>query len=354
MLVTTRRIWLGGLGGVALTHVVGCASQSTAAVGLSSPARDAGQNADVDARAPRGELGAGSDPPAADRALVGAGEHAKPASRAVEALAPPPELRLPPRPPGAETGSRFIERIEGLGRAAIDEQVVAAVVSGNVPPFERRLAPIDVVGPGGERARLFVTCDYLAIGSDEDFIRMPMTSAAAQRIANLVDASLPTKKLVDVIYEQAPAKLPPSWIDGGPTEGTLADFTHHQETLEERRKARGLELGVLTAGDKKDIVLSRKMVERPDHVAIYGWHRSLGDPVQPLSCAHSCRYADYSHGVRLVAEDMTIDGAKYRFSEVLVDPDLADLLSDEGPLPVVEYSTVLPEYTGRTASKKRR
>ena len=191
-----------------------------------------------------------------------------------------------------------------------------------------------------------MTCDYLAIGSDDDFIRMPMTSAAAQRIADLVDASLPTRKLVDVIYREAEAKLPPSWIDGGPTEGTLSDFIHHQKTLEQKRVARGFPLGVLTAGDKKDIVLTPRMVDKPGRVAIYGWHRKEGDPIQPLSCVHSCRYADYSHGVRLIAQAMTIDGKPFRVSDVLVDPERADLLSDEGPLPEVAYPTVLPPYEG--------
>jgi hypothetical protein len=265
---------------------------------------------------------------------------------------PPPELRLPARPAGAETGSAFIERIEGLGRGAIDEAVVAAVTAGNVPSFERRLLPLTIEGDGGPRAVLHVMCDYLAIGSDEDFIRMPMTSAAAQRLCDLLDASLPTKKLVDLIYAQATAKLPPSYIDGGPTEGTLADFTFHQKTLEERRQARGFPLGVLTAGHKKDLVLTVRMAERPGHVAIYGWHRKEGDPIQPLSCTHSCRYADYSHGVRLISEAMTIDGEPHRVSDVLVDPGLADLLSDEGPLPLVAYPTELPEYTGPSRSGK--
>jgi len=296
-------------------------------------------------------------PTPSDDGALGPTSSAAPASLATEApsLPPaPPELDLPARAAGAETGSAFIERLEGLGRAAIDEEVVAAVAAGNVPAFERRLVPIEIASDDGRRARLFVTVDYLAIGSDDDFIRMPMTSAAAQRIADLVDASLPTRKIVDAIYDQAPSKLPPSFIDGGPTEGTLRDFSEHQATLEERRKARGFALGTLTAGDKKDLVLSRRMLERADHVVIYGWHRKSGDPIQPLSCAHSCRYADYSHGVRLVQEDMTIDGKPYRVSEVLEDPELADLLSDEGPLPLLAYSTVLPEYTGRGSSKTGR
>lgn len=268
--------------------------------------------------------------------------------------APTPELALPPRAEDAETGSEFIARMEALGRAAIDDAVVAAVTAGNIPAFQRKLVPLSLADVDGVRGTLHVMCDYLAIGSDEDFIRMPMTSAAAQRIANLLDATLPTPKMVDLIYAAAPAKLPPSYIEGGPTEGTVEDFVVHHDKLERRRVKAGYALGVLTAGHKKDIVLSVRLAERHDRVAIYGWHKQEGDVVQPLSCRHSCRYADYSHGVRLVSQAVEIDGEQRRVTEVLADPDLASLISDEGPLPIVEYSTTLPEYVPTSKKRKRK
>jgi hypothetical protein len=67
-------------------------------------------------------------------------------------------------------------------------------------------------------------------------------------------------------------------------------------------------------------------------VAIYGWHRSDGEPIQPLSLFHPNWYVDYSHGVRLVGSMMLVDGALRPVAEVLKDPSLAPLLSDEGPL----------------------
>jgi len=67
-------------------------------------------------------------------------------------------------------------------------------------------------------------------------------------------------------------------------------------------------------------------------VAIYGWHWPWGSPIQPLSTVHGARYADYSHGVRLVSETVLIDDEPRQISTVLEDPDLAGLLSDEGVL----------------------
>ena len=49
--------------------------------------------------------------------------------------------------------------------------------------------------------------DYLAVGSDDDFVRMPMTPQTAQQIADLFGCILPTRKMVDAI--DAAADSPP-------------------------------------------------------------------------------------------------------------------------------------------------
>ncbi len=299
--------------------------------------------------APQGRVGMASLPPPEEMRAppLALGEAQpppieEPAIAAEEPQAKIPALDLPERPSGAKTGTQFLDSLEGLGRGAIDARVLEEVLAGNVPTYQRELAPLTIETESGSVATLHVMNDYLAIGSDADFIRMPMTSAAAQRICDELDASLPTKKVVDAIYFQASARLPPSYIDGGPTADELADFLFHHETLETRRKKAGFELGQLLAGHKKDIVLSTRMSERSDRVAIYGWHQKDGKVIQPLSCKHSCRYADYSHGVRLVAQAMTIDGEPRRFSDVIGDLDEAGILSDEGPLSIREYPRTLP------------
>ena len=90
--------------------------------------------------------------------------------------------------------------------------------------------------------------------------------------------------------------------------------------------------GALVAGDKKDVVLSNVLHAHPDRVAIYRWHQTNGKPIQPLSTVHENTYADYSHGIRMVAGTVTVDGVKRKTADVLKDPLLAALLSDEGPL----------------------
>ncbi len=55
-------------------------------------------------------------------------------------------------------------------------------------------------------------------------------------------------------------------------------------------------------------------------------------PIQPLSTVHGACYADYSHGVRLVSENVLVDGGTRSIYDVLQDPVLSKVLSDEGPI----------------------
>ena len=48
---------------------------------------------------------------------------------------------------------------------------------------------------------------------------------------------------------------------------------------------------------------------------------------------HGACYADYSHGIRLVSETAVVDGKTRSVYDVLQDPVLSKVLSDEGPIP---------------------
>ena len=96
-----------------------------------------------------------------------------------------------------------------------------------------------------------------------------------------------------------------------------------------------LPLDALISGHKKDVVLTNRLARAGAKIAIYGWHRLSGTPIQPLSTVHSASYADYSHGIRLVSDIVLIDGEPWSIYRVLEDPWLARILSDEGPIPRV-------------------
>ena len=86
------------------------------------------------------------------------------------------------------------------------------------------------------------------------------------------------------------------------------------------------------AGIKKDIVVTNRLGERAKRVAIFGWHKLDGVPIQPLTIVHVNWYVDYSHGVRLMKRTVLVDGVPRDIRAVLYATDLAPLLSDEGPI----------------------
>ena len=242
--------------------------------------------------------------------------------------------RIPPRPRGAITGSQFATRTAAWSerdrqRAALDE-----IERGNLPRFLNHLRPVDLRGETGAgdaiTATIWVTPDYLALGPDRDFLYMPMSWPSATEVAQRFGCVLPTPKMVDAIYAQSRVHLEPRPLPAGSQMRSNAYFERHQRLIDAQRA--GIPIGTLVAGHKKDVVLSDRLFDRPDREAIYGWHRLDGSPIQPLSTLHGVRYADYSHGVRLVWHQVWIDGAPREITEVLADSGLAPVLSDEGAI----------------------
>ncbi len=245
-----------------------------------------------------------------------------------------PITGLPERPADAMTGSEFMARTAGMNRTQREAAILSELQKGNLPDFLRQWKEVEVstVGPDGKKhtGTVRVMPDYLAIGSNEDFVRIPMNPLTAQRLADQYGCSLPTTKLVDEIWKQAETRLTPSPMKAGPQMMSNDYYLRHQQTVERQRA--GQPLGALTAGHKKDIVVSNRLAAHPTQVAIYGWHQANGKPIQPLSTVHENTYADYSHGARMVAATMVVDSVERPLEDVLRDPVLCKLLSNEGPI----------------------
>jgi hypothetical protein len=255
---------------------------------------------------------------------------------------PAQTLELPPRPSGALTGSQFANSIAPLPRAEREEKCYEQIALGNVPDFLRKLCPIHtglMLDGRTNSAVYFVTPDYLAIGSDDDYFLTPLSPIMAQKIADLLHCSLPTRKMVDEIYAAAEVKLPPAPIPRSPEMATVPVFLQHNLTVRAQRveQLAAHPPGALVAGDKKDVVITALLPKIPGKVAIYGWHKLDGNPIQPLYTGHADTYADYSHGVRLVQSSLTVNGAPQTIPQALTNPALAGLLSDEGPFTQTKY-----------------
>ncbi|MEW6511077.1 MAG: T9SS type A sorting domain-containing protein [Bacteroidota bacterium] len=234
-------------------------------------------------------------------------------------------------------------------------------MSGNVPQFIRSLVPVSSSASiGGKQYSVtyYVTPDYLAVGSDESYFLAPMTPSLAQRLADFLSCTLPTRKMVNDIYAAAALKLPPAPIPPSPDMTTVPVFAQHDSMVWSQRAPQlsSSPLGTLVGGTKKDVVVSNKIrndlkagVPRP--VVIYGWHQLNGVPIQPLYNGHGETYADYSHGIRLVHETVVVNGSAITISAILKDDTLSALLSDEGPIPIPRYGDAPTGVENKPATK---
>lgn len=231
---------------------------------------------------------------------------------------------------GEVTGSSFGTQIARALDYPREHAIDNALAAGNFPSLLGQLAPVQT-SANGHTGTFYVTPDYVGVGTNADWLRTPMYPATAQRVADRVHAVLPTRHMVDLIYQQAQLKLPFHEFvperDHGPDRDATARYVQHQGLIEADKAGRG----GLAAGHKKDIVVGNLLASNPNSVQIYGAWRADGTRVQPPSGgAHSKGYVDYSHGVRLVAPMMTVDGQLVPVTDVLTNPELAPLLSDEG------------------------
>jgi hypothetical protein len=248
--------------------------------------------------------------------------------------AQPPAIPTPSRR-GADAaigGRAFLSLIDSLVRDQREVMVQRELLNGNIPDFLRTLRTVrDSATTADGRLRVVeyeVMPDYLAVGSNDDFVRMPMTPHTAQAFAQAYGFVLPTRRMSDAIWRAADEKLEPQPL----TEAreASATFLQHHQLIETQRGARNRTH--LVAGIKKDVVVSNRQLERAERVAIYGWHYPNGRPIQPLYVGHVNWYVDYSHGVRLVRRTMRVDGTPMTFEQIATHPTLHVLVSDEGPL----------------------
>lgn len=239
------------------------------------------------------------------------------------------KLPLPPRPAQALSGDAFYKKVDSMKWHTREPIAMKEILSGNVPAFLRKFVPVhtSITGANGKTvtATYYVAPDYLSIGSNDNFARVPLTPMTAQRIADSLQCFLPTRKMVNDIYRAAKVKLEPVPLYAFRDSAII--FWHHHLIIEGQRKGRN----GLIAGIKKDVVISGKIPRdaRPDRVAIYGWHKPDGKPIQPLYTGHVNWYVDYSHGIRLVYRRIKVNKRWMDYTEVLQHPVYKALLCDE-------------------------
>jgi hypothetical protein len=244
------------------------------------------------------------------------------------------------------------------GRAAL---VLDAVRNGVALPIA--WMPVSA-SAGGHTATIYVASDTLRFGEDGpnaspddwDWVRVAVTAATAQQIADLLGVLLPTDRIADLAHKQAGVTLTPH-TQNPVTATTAAMLKHHAQIEAERAGRTGL---LSTVGKEWILGVQLFPAERPAHplgkqgAINYGWHAP--GPVRPggpfagrdgailwqqQGFRHNTAHVDYSQWVsRLVHPRMVVDGNEVATADVLTSKDLAALVSYDGPLQGTRYPVI--------------
>lgn len=251
----------------------------------------------------------------------------------------PKRISLPERKSSAITGNQFYKSVFAVSRVERENLAKDEILNGNVPPFLRKMVKIktSITSDDGKiiHAYYFVAPDYLSIGSNDDFARIPLTPMTAQKIADSLHCFLPRRKMVNDIYKVAKVKLEP--VPMYAFRDSAVTMYQHNLIIEGQRKLRK----GLIAGIKKDVVITDMLTrsQKPNRVAIYGWQKPDGTPIQPLYTGHVNWYVDYSHGIRLVYRTIYVNKKPMDYVDVLKDKTLRRLLCDEEFCDCYRYPT---------------
>ncbi len=259
-------------------------------------------------------------------------------------------LNLPSRPLGARTGSEFVETIQSLNLEQREQAIQNEIFGGNVPDFIRNadtITFVDTLAGDVFEVSLLVLPDYLSIGSNDDYVLMPMTPILAQQVMDRMGGIFPTRKIVDMIWNASEVKFKPIPIPPSKDMVTIEVFNQHNKLLNEQKilPLWHFLVGVLVSGHKKDVILSNHIASYGDKVVIYGWHYQTGKAIQPMYKGHAIWYVDYSHGIRVVYSRCLLNGSIKEVDSILKDPVLYKLFSDEdSPMTVTRYDTSQANY----------
>lgn len=246
---------------------------------------------------------------------------------------------IPDRDEEAIVGSQWVTNNMDITDVTRNNDILSQILSGNIPDFLRKFSSV-TISVNSDELTYFTMPDYLSIGNDKDYVRVPMDPLMAQKIADKFDCSLPTVKMVNQIWKASVNKLQPKpW--GPPYNGDMLK-THrigtHNSTINKQLVDK--DPFALTSGHKKDVVLTNRLYPNnpAKKVAIYGWIQTNGAAIQPLNpVSHESSYFDYSHGIRLISNDCILNKTPFRLQDIFTSSTYSKLVSDEVPFKFLHY-----------------
>jgi hypothetical protein len=239
---------------------------------------------------------------------------------------------IPKRNSSFKSGSEFISL--HMNDSVLDREqcILEEFLDGNLPDFLRQFKKITITEKS-DTITYLVMSDVLSIGSDSDYIRMPMNPLTAKKIANKYDCTLPTKKMCDQIWKAAEIKLNPQ-PKGPPYDSSMLSSQAFKDINDRiNKQMAGKDITKLITGIKKDVIIDFNLLTSgKGNVSIYGWFYTTGMAIQgpaPNCHSHNDHFLDYSHGIRLIAQDVIVNGRVKRFFDVLNDKNLCHLISEQ-------------------------
>jgi hypothetical protein len=247
-----------------------------------------------------------------------------------------------------KSATDFINEIRKVDRMKREELTLSTLMGGHVPSHMKFYTDIvqtfkDTTGQVRTLV-LSVLPDFLSIGNDVDYVRVPMNPLTAQRLCDTWGCTMPTTKISNIIWGASTYKLQPlPW--GPPYDASMMSVdrlvAHNGRIQAQVKKINDFDPYKIMAGHKKDVVVTNKLEKQQKQVAIYGWHQLDGKPIQPLYLGHENTYADYSHGIRLVSLSCVLDDVPTNLQDIFMDENLCHAVSDEGKMISLKQPGVL-------------
>ena len=232
-----------------------------------------------------------------------------------------------------------------------DAAILQRITDGTFDPIQWATINSSIKDHTGE---FQVFTDALKI----DGVRINVSAELEQKIADILECSLLTPKLADMIWEQRQVTLTPS---PQPIASSTQAMIDHSGRIDAQLEALGNPPGLLaTVG--KHWVIDEAMLAHPGRAENYGWHFAgsnfegiTGEVtatlakdengqyvrlIQGRGWAHDMLEVDYSQTCVLVARACLIDGNTTDIQQVLQNADLAALASHTGVMRVLRQPGV--------------
>ena len=250
--------------------------------------------------------------------------------------------------------------------AARDEAVLEAIRQGALDPIV--WSAVDC-STDDHQGTIYVTSDALSLASVEtagpngessqgEHVRFAVSAYLAQDIADLLGCCQTTARIEDLSWLQADVQVEPQLMPATAAMTTTLYMLDYSARVD--RAINGRSGLVRTVG--KSWVLTPDLIgHRLGQVGAvnYGFHTEK--PVgahgpfrspsgltmwQTLGHAHNYRHSDESQTLVLVRPDMLVDGQTVAVADVMQDPSLCGLVSDEGVVPIRHPAIPQTQFPG--------